>query len=258
GEDLHRSFGLLTRRSSSLPRRRIQVLKIEEKMLRRLLHLATLRADTAGSRPDQGEGGTSGHDVLLPAVPRDEVEQMLPEFFPDFERSEAEWKRVSRRAIRRGTAKGSLVCLVLAWGLWTVQEHWIALWPLALIPLVFVLNVLSYRHLGYWMGERFFCTRRGWLSRATHIVPIRNTQAVVIRQTPFDRRHRVATLIVDTAGQANTGGGPRIDNLPWNEALTVARTLARRAAETRYRWKDQADARPTLSHQQAQRFESPS
>ena len=49
GEDIHRSFGLLTRRTSSLPRRRIQLLKIEEKLLRRCVGLATIRADTAGA-----------------------------------------------------------------------------------------------------------------------------------------------------------------------------------------------------------------
>jgi membrane protein YdbS with pleckstrin-like domain len=74
------------------------------------------------------------------------------------------------------------------------------------------------------------------LSRATHIVPIRNAQTVVIRQTPFDRRHGVATLRVDTAGQAYTGGGPQIRNVPILEAEMVARTLVHRAAQTRYRW----------------------
>jgi len=77
--------------------------------------------------------------------------------------------------------------------------------------------------------------RSGWLSRATHIVPIRNVQSIVVRQTPFDRRHKVSTLVVDSAGQTNTGGGPRIRNVPTADVLNVARTLAHRAASTRYR-----------------------
>ena len=47
GADLRRRYGLLTRRASSLPRRRIQVLEVEEKFLRRLFGYATLRADAA-------------------------------------------------------------------------------------------------------------------------------------------------------------------------------------------------------------------
>lgn len=236
GEDIHRSYGLITRRSSSLPRRRIQLLKIEETWLRRIFKLATLRADTAGgAQVGQGKDEQSGRDVLLPVIPRSDVERVLPTFFPDLEDAGGEWQKVSRRAIRRGTKKGAAVCILLAGLFYGIQQNWHGLWPLLFLPAVYALNVMSYRHLGYSLGERFFRMRSGWLSRATHIVPVRNIQSVVVRQTPFDRRHRVATLLVDSAGQTNTGGGPRISNVPWNDAFAVARSLAHRAANTRYR-----------------------
>jgi membrane protein YdbS with pleckstrin-like domain len=66
-------------------------------------------------------------------------------------------------------------------------------------------------------------------------VPIRNAQVIVVEQTPFDRWNRVATLIVDTAGQAYTGGGPRIHNVPAAEAIDLARALARQAGALCYR-----------------------
>jgi len=235
GEDLHRAYGLLTRRSSSLPRRRIQVLRIEETLLRRWFRLATLRADTAGSEATRQEG-KGGRDVLLPLVRRSEVDGLLPVFFPDLERADDGWQLVSRRAIYRGTVKGILVLLVLTGSLFALQHRWLNLWPLALLPAVYLLNVVSYRRLGYLLGERYFRTRRGWLSRTTHVVPIRNVQSIVIRQTPLDRRHGVGTLMVDTAGQAYTGEGPSIHNIPWEDARALARTLAHRAAATRYRW----------------------
>jgi putative membrane protein len=237
GEDIYRSYGLLTRRSSSLPRRRIQLLKIEETWLRRLFGLATLRADTAGGAgpPGQNKEEQSGRDVLLPVVARSDVDALLPVFFPDLDAANDAWQKVSPRAIVRGTKKGAVVCLLLATVSCAWQRSWYGLWPLLFIPAIYALNVMSYRHLGYRLGERFFRMRSGWLNRATHVVPIRNVQSIVIRQTPFDRRHRVATLIVDSAGQTHTGGGPRIKNVPWTDTLTVARTLAQRAAHTRYR-----------------------
>jgi len=236
GEDIYRSHGLFTRRSSSLPRRRIQLLKIEESWLRRLFGLATLRADTAGAAfPGQNKDEQSGRDVLLPILPRQDVDHVLPVFFPDLDEGTVAWKHVSRRAIVRGTKKGTAVCLLLAALSCSIQRSWHGLWPLLFIPAIYALNVMSYRHLGYWLGDRFFRMRSGWLSRATHIVPIRNVQSIVVRQTPFDRRHKVSTLIVDSAGQTNTGGGPRIRNVPTADVLNVARTLAHRAASTRYR-----------------------
>lgn len=236
GEDIHRSYGLFTRRSSSLPRRRIQLLKVEESWLRRLFKLATLRADTAGAaQPGQGKEEQSGRDVLLPVLPRSDLDSLLPVFFPDLDEANATWQTVSRRAIVRGTKKGTAICLLLAALSCSIQRSWYGLWPLLFIPAVYALNVMSYRHLGYWLGDRFFRMRSGWLSRATHIVPIRNVQSIVVRQTPFDRGHKVCTLIVDSAGQAHTGGGPRVRNVPAADVLSVARALAHRAASTRYR-----------------------
>lgn len=239
GEDLHRRYGLLTRRSSSLPRRRIQVLKIEEKLFRRLFGLATLRADTSGSQRDN-EDDDSGRDVLLPITRRGAIDPLLTVFFPDFDAGSTEgaagveWRRVSRLAIRRGVIKGAAVCALAAATLFVANWGIAALWPLALLPLVYFISVANYRNLGYALSERYFCARRGWAGRSTHIVPINKIQAVEVHQSPFDRRLGLATLSVDTAGQAYTGGGPQINNLPIDEAWEIAGALAHRASATRY------------------------
>lgn len=236
GEDLHRRYGLLTQRSSSLPRRRIQVLKIEEKFFRRLFGLATLRADTSGSHRDN-EDDNSGRDVLLPIARRGAVDGLLTTFFPDFDagRTEgAEWRRASRLAIRRGVIKGAIVCALAAAILFVATWRIAALWPLALLPLIYFISVANYRNMGYALSDRYFCARRGWLGRSTHIVPINKIQAVEVSQSPFDRRLGVATLSVDTAGQAYTGGGPQISNLPLDEARAVAGALAHRASALAY------------------------
>ncbi|MGE3438063.1 MAG: PH domain-containing protein [Blastocatellales bacterium] len=251
GEDLRRRYGLLTRRASSLPRRRIQVLKIEEKLFRRLFGLATLRADTSGSRRED-EDDDSGRDVLLPIARRAEVDELLTTFFPDFDSGQTEgadgatgadgaegieWRRVSRLAIRRGLINGAIICALAAAILFVVHWRPVALWPLALLPLVYFVSAANYRNLGYALGERYFCARRGWAGRSTHIVPINKIQAVEIHQSPLDRWLSLATLSIDTAGQAYTGGGPQISNLPVDEARAVANMLAHKASATRYRWR---------------------
>jgi putative membrane protein len=237
GENLHRRYGLLTRRASSLPRRRIQVLKIEEKAFRRWFGLATLRADTSGSHR-QDKDDNHGRDVLLPIVRRSEVDPLLKVFFPDFDGDQNEWRRVSRLAVRRGTIKGGLVCVFAAALAIALGREWAAVAALCGLPLVYLVNVARHRTLGYSIGERYFRTRSGWLGRSTQVVPINKIQAVEIHQTPFDRRLRLATLRVDTAGQAYTGGGPQISNLPIDEAKEIARRLAHIAARTI--WRSQA------------------
>ena len=235
GDDLQRRYGLLTKRSSSLPRRRIQVLQIEEKALRRLFGWATLRADTSG-RGREDSDDNKGRDVLLPIVPNRDVYELLPTFFPDLDFAESHWQRVSALAVRRETIEAGIVCLVIALALFFWRGSWLAFLLLGAIPLVYWLYGMSYRHLGYALSERYLRTRRGWLGRSTHIVPINKIQAVQLHQTPFDRLWGVATLTVDTAGQAFTGGGPEISNLPIAEARELAGMLAQRAAITEYKW----------------------
>jgi putative membrane protein len=162
---------------------------------------------------------------------------MLTTFFPDFDAGPTkvtEWRRVSRLAIRRGMIKGSIVCALAAAILLGAVGRVAALWPLALLPLVYFISVANYRNLGYALSERYFCARRGWAGRSTSIVPIDKIQAVEVSQSPFDRRLGLATLRVDTAGQAYTGGGPHIGNLPLGEARALAGALAHRASATRY------------------------
>jgi putative membrane protein len=120
--------------------------------------------------------------------------------------------------------------------LFAYQRDFIALWPLLCLPIIYLINVLSYRSLGYAMGDRYFRTRQGWLGRSTQIVPINKIQAVEVSQTPIDRRLDLATISVDTAGQAFTGGGPHVSHLPITEARTIAATLAHKAGTTDYKW----------------------
>jgi putative membrane protein len=230
GDELHRSYGLLTRRASSLPRHRIQVLKVEEGMIRRWCGLATLRADISGSKKEDSDDN-KGRDVLLPVAWRAELDALLAVFFPRLASEGSDWKKVSPLAIRRGTTAGVILLTLFTIAVSAALRSWWGLLLLFLAPLVYWLNVKSYHTFGYALGAQYFRTREGWLGRATHIVPIAKSQVIVVRQSPFDRRLKLATLSVDTAGQSYTGGSPRLSNLPLAEAMEVARTLAHEASQ---------------------------
>jgi putative membrane protein len=226
GEDLHRAHGLLTRRTSSLPRRRIQLVEVEEGLIRRVFGLAAVRADTAGN---VAEGARpAGRDVVLPIARREEADAVVRELLPDVSEGPPAFQRVSRLAIRRATVKAAIV-LGLAAAAAAPISPGLAVALLALVPACWGTSVLAWRGTGLAYDGRVLHARRGWWRRSTHVVPVRNVQAVVVRQTPFDRRLGLATLVVDTAGQAFTGGGPRVANLPVEEARRIAWDVARRA-----------------------------
>jgi putative membrane protein len=211
-------------------------MKVEENWMRRLLNLATVRVDTAGVRAsDPGEQDKDGRDVLLPILPSAAVDSLVAVVFPGIGESKPDWRRVSPCMIVRSTFKAAVVCVLLTGAAVWYFGSLAGLWTLLSIPLCFVYNKIAYRHLGYSMEPHFFRTRKGWFSRSTRILPIRNVQSIVLRQSVFDRRHGVWRLQIDSAGQAFTGGGPELRNVPFEAAESLAHSLAKRAAGTRYR-----------------------
>ena len=77
-EHLVVQYGLLDRRRTTIPIRRIQAIRIEEGMLRQPFGLATVRFESAGLAGRE-EGGSG---VLFPLLPRREVAQLLGNAVP--------------------------------------------------------------------------------------------------------------------------------------------------------------------------------
>lgn len=244
GEDLGRSWGMFTRHVSRLPRRRIQVVEIEQSPLRRFVGVALLRADTAGSIATRGQEGAhnTGRDVLVPLLPRADVDSLLPELFPGVALEPPHWHSISPLAIRREAMPGIWLCLIVSLGvIWALRATVVTAWPLGLLPLLGIplfwwTSRAGWKQLGWALDGGLFRTRRGILSRSEHLVPLRNLQVVKVRQSPFDRRLRLLSLHVDTAGQTLTGGGPRLDHVPQEEGWELVRTLAQEAQRQRFRW----------------------
>jgi putative membrane protein len=227
GDVLTTSFGLLALRRGSLARGRIQVIKLEEGLLRRYLGLASIRVDSAGDRREISE--SKKRDVLVPVASKAVAQKIAQQAMPGLTTVDPNWQRVSPRAVLRGSKKGWLLILAVmaqTFGLF----GWLSLALLPFIPLVYFLNYQWFRHTGYFLDEHHFLSRKGWINRETVCLPVKNIQNISVTQNPFDRRVNLATLSIDTAGQSNTGGGPVIRHLPVEEAKRIQWSLADRVA----------------------------
>jgi putative membrane protein len=230
GDTFYRIYGLLTRRASSIQRNRVQLVEIEQGFLRRQLGYAAMKVDVAGTHTGEGKSEHAGQNVLVPICPEANLESLAQKVFPQFDGGDADWRPVSQLAIRRATFEAGIVLLLvaLAAGIYTGSWWWLGL--LSLVGPVHWINIRRYAEIGYSFKVAFFRSRRGWLGRVLHIVPTGKVQVVEIRENLIDRRLGLATLVCDTAGRASTNLGPRVNNLPATEAISVGRQLARIAA----------------------------
>lgn len=234
GDDLGTSYGLLTRRTATVPRHRIQLLTIRESLLHRWFGRVEVKVQTAGGVQDKES--VSARPAIAPLVSRERLGDLLGEIQPGLDLGAIEWQRVEPRAWRRVLTKTLVGTLVLAALAGLLIDRWLWLATLGLLPLAVVLAWLRFQRLGYALGDGLIAYRSGWWVRRISVVRYTKIQAVDLTQNPFDRRHRMASLRVDTAGAGRTGHRLRIPYLAIAAAGDLQGRLALEAARTEFRW----------------------
>jgi putative membrane protein len=210
GDDLVVRRGLLERREAVLPLARLQVVRIEESLLRRALGLASIRIQSAGRTGGRDE--TAGR-LAIPVLPRVRVNQVLEELLPGaapVPRLLLPPRAARRRSVTRSALKATLVMAAIALALWWLTAAGVlavppalALLALPVLALAAAAGLAGYRSLGHATREGFLYARAGFAIRVTTAVPVAKAQSGSVRSSPFQRRAGLATLHVDIAG-----GGP--------------------------------------------------
>jgi putative membrane protein len=215
GDNLVVRRGLLERREAVVPVPRVQVVRIEESLLRRWLGFASVRIQSAG-QAGRSEATTSR--LAVPILPAVQVNRLLGELLPGAAPVPLLLHpppAARRRAIVRRVVPILVIVAVAAFVLWP----WGALAVVAL-PLAVLAGEAAYRNLGHARHGDFLTARRGALIRTTAIVPAAKTQSARVHSTLFQRRAGLATLYVDVAGG---GAMPQVTD---EAAATAERLLA--------------------------------
>lgn len=232
--DLRTEYGLFTRVAATIPLRRIQTLTLREGPLHRLVGRLSARVDTAGG--EAGKNAPPDRHWLAPLVRRPDLPALLAEVLPVLSLDALEWRPVHPRAVRRILKESILLSLFLCTPLvgyfgWRGAAALLVLLPWS------VLNARrSAAALGWAVTEELIAFRSGWLWRQTTVAPFARVQAVTLRESPFDRRNRMASVNVDTAGAGDLSHRVSIPYLDREQARHLWRHLAHEAAGRSFRW----------------------
>jgi putative membrane protein len=204
GDDLRYERGLLERRDGTIPLSKLQTVSVEENVLMRRYGFASLAVETAGYAP--GSSPSGGSEAAVPIAPREDVLALAQslEPFDDFDVSrppERARKRYMRRYALAGL--GALAAGFLV-NRFVVAFPWYAV--AVLLPLAVPAGRLAYRHRGLDLGGDHVVTQAGFWRRQTRVVPYRRVQTVIRRQTVFQKRWDLTTVIFDTAGSRSIAG----------------------------------------------------
>ncbi|MBO1765895.1 PH domain-containing protein [Allobranchiibius sp. GilTou38] len=199
GETLHVARGLLTTRAVSLETRRLRGIELHEPIPLRWVGGARLRAVTTGLKGD--DRGMSA--MLAPPSPTAVIARTAGRVLrlPGELRIPLRQHGAAARRRRWGRAFGvsvlaAAVLLVMAW--WMSSWWWVALAVLAIV-LAWPLAVSRSAALGHQVTDRFVVGRSGAVRRTTFVIERGGVVALTTRQSLFQRRVGVCSVMLATA-----------------------------------------------------------
>ncbi len=191
--------GLLTRRQVVLPGHRIQLLRVDEPLLRRLMGYCSIQVETAGL--SMGPDELKQAETCIPMLDRDQAQEICTSLLPSLdkdpwlERLEPAPLRAlilaQGVAIRNTLLLSALACWFTgAWGL------------LALLagPPLGLAAFLEWRWQAWFITENTIIARRGFWQRRTWLLPRQKVQSLHGYQGPLLRIHGLGRVLVKMAG----------------------------------------------------------
>lgn len=234
GGELRMTYGSFTRVKATIPLRRVQAVSVREGPLHRMFKMTSVRADTAGGVAAYEAAGI--REWLAPIIPRAAMPDFVRTLLPAASLDTIAWQPAHPRAARRASFRHVVIALVLSIPVvWYFGPRGLAFMPPA-IAIAVVLGIKEAASLGHAIDGDLFYFKSGWFWRQMTIAPLYKVQAVSLSESPFDRRHGMASLVVDTAGAR---GAPHRLDVPFLDraaAGALAGTIAGRAAGSALSW----------------------
>lgn len=235
---VHLRRGLLLRREASLAFHRVQAVRIEQSLPRRVLGLASVRVQSGGTPSERKKAGGR---IVVPILSEEEVQRLLATLLPGADLPSPlvpAPPAARRRAIIR-TVWPTLVAAALL----TAWRPPLGALAFLVVPVAALAGDMAYRGLGHAAGRGFIVARAGGLLRTTAVVPMAKVQSWSLTSSPFQRRLGLATLHVHVAGG---GRAPAVVDADIGRLLEVTALLTNGPAGA-----DEAQVRRRLREREA-------
>ncbi|MBB6092631.1 putative membrane protein [Povalibacter uvarum] len=222
-DDFRVHHGLLTRLALTLRVRRIQSIHQTQTLLHRFFGRVSVRVDLAGDSGVSEEGKQQSQTRtrwLAPICTPDMAQTLIATALPDVDfTASPNWQPLAPRArgriFRKSVYFGVFFAALTALTLHLVPEApfrpgmgWIPAVLAVLLPIAWWRAHVFVTNTRWALTDDAVMFRYGWLTRRLIVAPRNRLQSVHFAESPFDRRHRMASVSIDTAG-----GGAMRDNI---------------------------------------------
>lgn len=204
--------GLFNQRETALRKEKIQVVRWKDNPLRRALGIFVLQIRQATS------GGSSRSDqVTIPGCHIEQVNDVVFSSFPGIDHVNYRQHGIDSAYLWWYFRYLGIIPLLVFAGLGIGHEEPRFIIPAVLIPVVAFFYLRAYyRRYRLKVDAEYLRTDSGVIGRTYHLMPMYKVQSVEVRQSIYQRRKKLADVILYTAG-----GSERIPFLPIAKARAL-------------------------------------
>ncbi|NND35355.1 MAG: PH domain-containing protein [Saprospiraceae bacterium] len=220
--------GLLNIREQAVRDQKIQIIRWVSNPIRDLFRIVQLRFYQASS-----SSGSSKTSMTVPGVPREHLKIILERYFsrPVDTLVNNSHKIHHSFFIRRFIYLSLIPSLFfLALTFLSQQLGWLAL-SLTWLVVIGIFQFYLQRKWRYYINSDSLLTKYGVFERMNRALLLRKVQGVQIRQSPYQRRKALSTLLLHTAS-----GDIKIPYIQLEQALRIKNFVLYKVETSRYKW----------------------
>lgn len=239
GSEITASAGLLVNSRKKTPLHRVQLVQVISTIRSRLFSRASIRWNTSAAGEMEGSLVAPLASWLVPLLEPNRVPCVLDAIFPNIDLRVAKWEGINTSRAWSRRIKSRLVYVLIATGLMMVFSPWFVLMAMPLTALTAMLSKLYVESVKFAILADAVVFERGPWRRSKTIIPFDKIQGIEINQTLLDRRHGMATLVIDCAARSGGLFGNLASTIPYvntERARALAETLLQQSASRRFDW----------------------
>lgn len=192
-KELFITRGLLEKKQSTIPLKRIQAVGIKETIIRQPLGLASVYVEIASGEVGQNQ---DMHTLIFPLMRKKHIKSFLRELLPEYRYQTDGMVKLPNKAIPYYIFRAAYIPLIatVIVAVEFVAFTWI---PLLIMLLSCLYGYFQYKTTGYIIQDQQLLVQSRAISKDTAIVPHKRLQSLQKKQHILHRKQRLATL--DTA-----------------------------------------------------------
>jgi putative membrane protein len=238
---LQAHMGLLSKISATIPLKKIQLYRISENPLHKFFKAKTITIETAGGVNTDKSGIVMRW--LAPYISVEKVKDFIYQIEPKIKLASLDWQLIPYRAWKR-VIKRSLITLTvisaIVIGIASLPQievklfAWVAM--VLMIPVTYLYAKNYVKKTAYFINDDIICFKSGvWFGKQS-FVKISKIQTIEVLESYFDRRNKMATLEIDTAGSNPLLHHVRIPYLEIEDAYKLRKFIQEKLNETEFDW----------------------